>query len=140
MSFTDSGIIYYLSKYSECFGEHDRIRYADSEYLRAAGLFAGVRRMRTRQKRGTIRGGALPLLLWFLSFEISPPYLHPAPPRCAAHRLRWACSLTALTFPRCAACGVLAYFCGGSNFYVSVSGFVTLSLIITYRCLLSAKR
>ena len=80
MSFTDSGIIYYLSKYSECFGEHDRIRYADSEYLRAAGLFAGVRRMRTRQKRGTIRGGALPLLLWFLSFEISPPYLHPAPP------------------------------------------------------------
>ena len=48
--------------------------------------------------------------------------LTPPRPRCAAHRLRCACSLTALAFPRCAAFGVLAYFCGSGQFCVSVGG------------------
>ena len=79
--------------------EHERLRYADSEFLRAAGFFAGVRRMRTRQKRRTIREGALPLLLSFLSFEISPPYLHPVPaalPTACGVRARLLHSLGAL--------------------------------------------
>ena len=63
--------------------------------------FFSVRRSltETRQKKGTTRGRAL-----------APPLkVPPLPrPRCAAHRLRCACSLTALAFPRCAAFGVLA--------------------------------
>ena len=38
--------------------EHELLSNADSEFLRAAGFFAGVRRMRTRQKRRPIREGA----------------------------------------------------------------------------------
>ena len=82
-----------------------------------ADFFAGVRRMRTQPKRRTIREGALPLLLSFLSLEISPPYLHPAP----------------AALPT--ACGVLAYFGSGGRLRVSVSSFVTLIQRFALRCL-----
>ena len=58
-----------------------------------------VRRMRTQPKRRTIREGALPLLLSFLSLEISPPYLHPVPaalPTACGVRARLLHSLGAL--------------------------------------------
>ena len=76
-----------------------------------------------KEKNLKRRGAAPPLkvpLFGNLS-SLSPPR-----PRCAAHRLRCACSLTALPSPRCAACGVLAYFRSGGEFCVNVSSFVML--------------
>ncbi len=82
------------------------------QFLMTADFFAGVRRMRTQPKRRTIREGALPLLLSFLSLEISPaPAALPT------------------------ACGVLAYFGSGGRLRVSVSSFVTLIQRFALRCL-----
>jgi hypothetical protein len=51
-------------------GRMQRFIIAIKELLSSSG---GVRRMRTRQKRRTIREGALPLPLRFSSFEIFSP-------------------------------------------------------------------